>query len=396
MTKGSELKTLDDNFTALMGSLGISEIDDKTNNKTELEFDPSDPPPFRLVEIRNAIPKHCWVKDPFRSFSYVVRDLTLVATLIGTAIYLDSWLFYPIYWALQGTMFWAIFVLGHDCGHGSFSDSQLLNNVVGHILHSAILVPFHGWRISHKTHHQNHGNVENDESWVPMSEKLYKKMGYSTKILRYKIPFPLLAYPVYLMKRSPGKSGSHFNPYSDLFQPHERKYIVTSTVCWTIMTIVLFYLCTVFGTLQMLKIYGIPYLVFVMWLDFVTYLHHHGYEKKLPWYRGKEWSYLRGGLTTVDRDYGLFNNVHHDIGTHVIHHLFPQMPHYHLIEATKAAKSVLGKYYREPKKSGHIPFHLVKDLTRSMKHDHYVSDSEEIVFYQTDPQLFQYSSPKEE
>ena len=47
----------------------------------------------------------------------------------------------------------------------------------------------------------------------------------------------------------------------------------------------------------------------------------------------QEWSYLRGGLTTVDRDYGWLNNIHHDIGTHVIHHLFPQIPHYHLIEA---------------------------------------------------------------
>lgn len=25
----------------------------------------------------------------------------------------------------------------------------------------------------------------------------------------------------------------------------------------------------------------------VMWLDLVTYLHHHGHEDKLPWYRGK-------------------------------------------------------------------------------------------------------------
>jgi omega-3 fatty acid desaturase (delta-15 desaturase) len=66
------------------------------------------------------------------------------------------------------------------------------------------------------------------------------------------------------------------------------------------------------------------YWVFVAWLDMVTYLHHHGPEDaamKMPWYRGEEWSYLRGGLTTLDRDYGIFNKIHHNIETHVVHHL---------------------------------------------------------------------------
>lgn len=62
--------------------------------------------------------------------------------------------------------------------------------------------------------------------------------------------------------------------------------------------------------------------------------------------RGEQWSYLRGGLTTIDRDYGIFNKIHHDIGTHVVHHLFPQIPHYHLEEATEAVKPVMGPYYR--------------------------------------------------
>ncbi|KAM7496437.1 hypothetical protein LguiA_020851 [Lonicera macranthoides] len=360
----------------------------------EEDFDPSAPPPFRVAEIRAAIPKHCWVKDPWRSLSYVIRDVLVVFGLMALVIYFDNWTVWPLYWVAQGTMFWALFVLGHDCGHGSFSDNPYLNNVVGHILHSSILVPYHGWRISHRTHHQNHGHLEKDESWVPLSENIYKSLDDRTKFLRFKVPFPLFAYPIYLWRRSPGKQGSHFNPYSNLFHPSERNYVITSTVCWTLMLVLLVYLLNVVGPLQMLKLYWIPYFIFVVWLDAVTYLHHHGYEQKLPWYRGKEWSYLRGGLTTVDRDYGIFNNIHHDIGTHVIHHLFPQIPHYRLVEATKAAKPVLGKYYREPKKSGPIPFHLINNLVRSIHEDHYVSDTGEVVFYQTDNQLYGSSRSK--
>jgi fatty acid desaturase len=64
----------------------------------------------------------------------------------------------------------------HRSGHGSFSSNKKLNNVVGNITHSSILVPYHGWRISHRTHHANHGHVENDESWYPTSKSTYDNM----------------------------------------------------------------------------------------------------------------------------------------------------------------------------------------------------------------------------
>ena len=112
-------------------------------------FDPAAAPPFGLADIRAAIPKHCWVKDPRRSMAYVLRDVVLVLGL--AAARLDSWLVWPLYWAAQGTMFWALFVLGHDCGHGSFSNNPSPNSVVGHILHSSILVPYHGWCVFYCT-----------------------------------------------------------------------------------------------------------------------------------------------------------------------------------------------------------------------------------------------------
>jgi hypothetical protein len=38
---------------------------------------------------------------------------------------------------------------------------------VGWVLHSALLVPYHSWRISHGKHHNNTGSCENDEVFAP-------------------------------------------------------------------------------------------------------------------------------------------------------------------------------------------------------------------------------------
>ena len=107
-----------------------------------------------------------------RSVSYLVRDVAIVAGLAYAAYTFGPTapLLWPLYWFAQGTMFWALFVVGHDCGHRSFSNNNTLNDLIGHLTHSSILVPYNPWRISHRTHHANHGHVENDESWTPITQ----------------------------------------------------------------------------------------------------------------------------------------------------------------------------------------------------------------------------------
>ncbi|KAL8039134.1 hypothetical protein ABFX02_10G015100 [Erythranthe guttata] len=176
-------------------------------------------------------------------------------------------------------------------------------------------------RIIHRTHHQNHGHVENDESWHPLPEKIYKSLNNITRNLRFPLPF-------YLWNRIFGKTGSHFDSNSALFVPNEKKDVITSTIRWTTGCFAYRFVLRDWS-IEAMKLYGVPYWGFVVWLDLLTYLHHHDHEDKLPWYRGK----------------------------------------------TRAAKPVLGKYYRDPKKSGPLPIYLVTDFVRSLKRDHYVSDN---------------------
>ncbi|MEB3178805.1 MAG: fatty acid desaturase [Nostocaceae cyanobacterium] len=333
--------------------------------------------PFTLGDLKAAIPAECFQPNLGKSLFFFFRDILIIGLLYAAAAYLDSWYFFPIFWVMQGTMFWALFVVGHDCGHQSFSKKKWLNDLIGHLSHTPILVPYHGWRISHRTHHLNTGHLDNDESWYPVSESDYNAMPLVQKIGRYYAL--LLAYPVYLFKRSPNKEGSHFDPRSSIFKPSEKWDIITSTTLWCLMVGLLGFLTYQWGWMWLLKYYAAPYIVFVMWLDLVTFLHHT--EPDIPWYREGEWTFLKGAISTIDRDYGFINHIHHDIGTHVAHHIFLNMPHYNLKKATEAIKPIMGEYYRKSDVS------IWSGFWNSMFSCHFVPDSGSKVYYTSPSQL---------
>ena len=59
-----------------------------------------------------------------------------------------------------GLLLMRLFVLQHDCGHGSFFPSRAANNSIGFILGVMTLVPYDYWRKTHAVHHATSGDLE--------------------------------------------------------------------------------------------------------------------------------------------------------------------------------------------------------------------------------------------
>lgn len=157
------------------------------------------------------------------SRAYGTRDnkiawLNLVLTL---AVYLGAlsgailtvptwWLAAPLTW-LAAVAAIRLFMLQHDCGHGSFFTSRRMNDNIGTLLSPFTLTPYKAARYNHNLHHAHIGNLEERDSseiytmtlaeyraaplWRRLAYRLYRSpltlfvFGPSLLyVLRYRLP----------------------------------------------------------------------------------------------------------------------------------------------------------------------------------------------------------------
>ncbi|KAH7309152.1 fatty acid desaturase [Stachybotrys elegans] len=338
-----------------------------------------------IQTIRNAIPAHCFEPSLVTSYYYVFRDLAMVAGLVWAALTYIPAIPDPIYrgiaWMVygyvQGLVCVGVWILGHECGHGAFSLYSSVNNVTGWVLHSFLLVPFFSWKFSHHRHHLFTGNIAKDMAFVPAQQP----KSYSNSILAtidelledtplwqtiQLIFHQLFGWQAYLfLNASAGKKSkqrevdtlgswfrvSHFDPFSAVFRSNEALYIFLSDVGLAITLTGLYFAAQVVGTSTVLLLYAVPYLWVHHWLVAITYLHHNHAE--VPHYTEEGWTFVKGALATVDRDFGFVGKhlFHGIIEKHVVHHLFPRIPFYKADEATEAIKPVIGDHYHLDERS---------------------------------------------
>jgi acyl-lipid omega-6 desaturase (Delta-12 desaturase) len=53
-----------------------------------------------------------------------------------------------------------LFIIQHDCGHGSFLKGRFANDIVGRLVSVLTVTPYEVWRREHAKHHQTSGNLQ--------------------------------------------------------------------------------------------------------------------------------------------------------------------------------------------------------------------------------------------
>jgi len=261
-----------------------------------------------------------------------------------------------------------MWVVAHECGHGAFSDNRALQDTVGYVLHTALLVPYFSWQRSHAVHHTRTNHITEGETHVPVvvggrpGIENEGGEGELANVARFgKTPWGVLqlvlhlviGWPAYLLWGATGGpkygTSNHFVPTrpfdTKLWPGMWPKKVWRSDLGIAGMVAGLGLLASKIGGASVALLYGGPLLVTNMWLVLYTWLQHTDVD--IPHLSNDEFSFMRGAFLTVDRPYGpIFDWFHHRIGsTHVAHHIDCTIPHYHAREATDAIKKAFPKAY---------------------------------------------------
>jgi omega-6 fatty acid desaturase (delta-12 desaturase) len=276
-----------------------------------------------------VVAKYAW-PDLWRSIWQIVNSLVPYAILFYLSMRsldISFWLTLPLSILTAGFMV-RIFIIFHDCGHGSFFKSREANKWLGRLTGFLVFTPYQRWTHDHAIHHATAGNLDRrgkgDVYTMTVDEYLdapwWKKFGY--RIMRHPVfMFFFGSLIVFVItQRFPGKG------------KRER-----ASVWWTNLALAIWVasMSLIFGWKEYLVVQLL--VIFFgasvgIWLFYIQ----HNFEGAY-WERHDKWDFFKASVqgSSFYKLPAVLNWFTGNIGYHHIHHLSPKIPNYKLPKAFK-------------------------------------------------------------
>ena len=242
-----------------------------------------------------------------------------------------SWWLIPPLAVLAGAFLVRIFIIFHDCGHGSYFRSRRANDLVGFITGLLTFTPYYQWRWDHALHHATSGHLDKrgtGDLWtLTVQEYLessrWKRFAY--RLARNPIILFVIA-PVFVMlikQRFPSPKANK----------RERHSVYAMNAAILAMAAGL---SLVFGIKAYLLI-QLTALAVAGSAGFWLFYVQHQFEG-VYWERGDEWDYATAALqgSSFYKLPKVLQWFSGNIGYHHIHHLSSRIPNYNLERCHKA------------------------------------------------------------
>jgi omega-6 fatty acid desaturase (delta-12 desaturase) len=135
----------------------------------------------------------------------ILRSLYQMATSIGLyiagcaamywSLHISYWLTAALMIPTAGTLV-RVFIVQHDCGHGSFFASRGLNDLVGHLCSLLTFAPYFHWRRQHNAHHRHWNNLDRRDDGADIYATCITVSEYRAMTPWGRLGYRMLRHPV--------------------------------------------------------------------------------------------------------------------------------------------------------------------------------------------------------
>ena len=220
-----------------------------------------------------------------------------------------------------------LFMIQHDCGHGSFFRAKLANDWVGRVIGVVTMTPYDFWRRTHTIHHATSGNLDRrgmgDIDTLTVQEYLSRSRWGRLKYRIYRHPIVMFGIgPAYLFlfqHRLPlGLMRAGWLPWISTMATNAAIALIVATLIW-------------FIGLKSVLLVHLPIMLLAASIGVWLFYVQHQFEET-SWNGGEDWNMQNAAL---------HGSSHYDlphvlrwftanIGIHHVHHLCSRIPYYRL------------------------------------------------------------------